>query len=108
MSSYQVDWASSAIDELKSIVSYISRNDPEIAVKKYKEIRTKAGNLLSYPEKGRVVPELKAYGITSYRELIIPPWRLIYSVLKPKIIVISIFDSRRNIEDQLFDRLLTI
>jgi hypothetical protein len=31
-----------------------------------------------FPERGRIVPELQAQGISQYGELIIPPWRLVY------------------------------
>jgi toxin ParE1/3/4 len=40
-----------------------------------------------------------------YRELIIVPWRIIYRVAENKIYVLSVLDSRQNVEDILLKRL---
>jgi hypothetical protein len=42
-----------------------------------------------------------------YRELQIPPWRLVYRVYDDKVVVLGIFDSRRNLEDVILSRLLS-
>jgi len=41
-----------------------------------------------------------------YRELVIPPWRLIYRIDERKIYVLSVIDSRQNVEDILLNRLI--
>jgi len=60
--------------------------------------------LNQFPDRGRIVPELKAYGILSYRELIISPWRVVYRTSEQKVYVLAVIDSRRNIEDILIER----
>ena len=58
------------------------------------------------PERCRIVPELKQEGITLYRELIVKPWRIIFKISGSMVFIVSMIDSRRNIEDILFNRLI--
>jgi toxin ParE1/3/4 len=103
---YQVVWAKAAENDLKEIIEFISAENPGNALKILKKIKEKASNLYTLPERGRVVPELQDQGISQYRELVIPPWRLIYRIAEHEIYVLSIIDSRRNVEDILLKRLI--
>jgi addiction module RelE/StbE family toxin len=103
---YQVVWAKAAENDLKEIIEFISAESPGNALKILKNIKEKASNLYTIPERGRVVPELQDQGISQYRELVIPPWRLIYRIAEHEIYVLSIIDSRRNVEDILLKRLI--
>jgi hypothetical protein len=58
------------------------------------------------PEKGRMVPELKDQGIAEYHELIVSPWRIIYKIEKKQVLVFSVLDGRRKVEDILLQRLI--
>jgi Txe/YoeB family toxin of Txe-Axe toxin-antitoxin module len=58
------------------------------------------------PLKGRIVPELKIFNIDIYREIIENPWRIIYRVQDKEVIILSVIDGRRNIEDIIFEKLL--
>ena len=55
---------------------------------------------------GRVVPELLSQGISLYREIVITPWRVIYKIERDRVYIVSVIDSRRNVEDVLLARLL--
>jgi toxin ParE1/3/4 len=103
---YQVVWTSVAEDDLKGIIEYISIDNPHNALKILQEIKKKASSLYTFPERGRVVPELQDQGISQYRELIVPPWRLIYRIEERKIYVLSLIDFRQNVEDILLKRLI--
>jgi len=103
---YDVYWAEVAKEDLKSIIEYIHTDNPEAARDNLKRIKSNASNLNLFPQRGRVVPEIKEYGILQYRELIIPPWRVIYRISKFQVYVLLVIDSRRNVEDILFDRLV--
>jgi toxin ParE1/3/4 len=103
---YQVVWAKAAENDLKEIIEFISAENPGNALKILKKIKEKASNLYTLPERGRVVPELQDQGISQYRELVIPPWRLIYRIAEHEIYVLSIIDFRRNVEDILLKRLI--
>jgi toxin ParE1/3/4 len=103
---YQVFWTSVAKDDLKGIIEYISIDNPHNALKILQKIKKKASSLYTFPERGRVLPELQDQGISQYRELIVPPWRLIYRIEERKIYVLSLIDSRQNVEDILLKRLI--
>ncbi|MCA9470480.1 MAG: type II toxin-antitoxin system RelE/ParE family toxin [Nitrospirales bacterium] len=104
--SYEVIWAETAEKDLQGIVSYIAQDNPSQARKILQKIKKSASTLTHSPLRGRVVPELKEQGIIQYRELIIAPWRLIYRVSAQVAFVVSVLDSRRNIEDLLLSRFL--
>ncbi len=103
---YKVVWTNVAENDLKEIIDFISVDSPQNALKILKSIKRKASNLYTLPERGRIVPELHGQGIFQYRELIIPPWRLIYRIGERKVYVLAVIDSRRNVEDVLLARLV--
>ena len=49
--------------------------------------------------------ELQDQGILQYRELVISPWRVLYRISEKNVFVLSVLDSRRNIQDILLKRL---
>ena len=102
---YEVVWSNTAENDLKNIIEYIADDSPPNALKIFKSIKQKASGLNTFPERGRIVPELQDQGILQYRELIIPPWRLLYRISEKNVFVLSVLDSRRNIEDILLKRL---
>jgi plasmid stabilization system protein ParE len=72
----------------------------------YEQIKEKARSSNFFPLKGRVVPELQKEGITVYRELIVKPWRIMYRIENDTVYIMAIFDSRQNVEELLFQKLL--
>lgn len=50
------------------------------------------------PNRCRIVPELKNQGIMNYLELIESRWRIIFKMEKMMVSVLSVLDSRQNIE----------
>ena len=102
---YDVVWSNIAENDLKNIVEYIAEDSPPNALKIFKRIKQKASSLYTFPERGRIVPELRDQGIIQYRELIISPWRILYRISEKSVLVLSVLDSRRNIEDILLKRL---
>jgi plasmid stabilization system protein ParE len=90
------------------IVEYIAADSPSNAFEIFKEIKQKATSLYTFPDRGRIVPELKDQGISLYRELIVPPWRIIYRMSEKNVYVLSVLDSRRNVEDILLKRLISL
>ncbi len=105
---YKVIWSMIAEEDLISIIKYIHSNNPVAAKNNLKKIKSKASNLNSFPQRGRIVPELKENGILQYRELIVAPWRIIYRISDSNVYVLSVIDSRRNIEDILLHRLVRV
>ncbi|MBI5374659.1 MAG: type II toxin-antitoxin system RelE/ParE family toxin [Candidatus Schekmanbacteria bacterium] len=104
---YDVIWADIAEKDLIDIVKYIAEDSPSNAFEKFEEIKKKASNLNAFPERGRIVPELQSQGIVLYRELIISPWRIVYRISEKAVYVLSVLDSRQNVEDILLKRLVS-
>ena len=102
---YSVVWSNIAENDLKNIVEYIADDSPTNALRIFKRIKQKASNRYTFPERGRVVPELRDQGILQYRESVISPWRILYRISEKSVFVLSVLDSRRNIEDILLRRL---
>ncbi len=103
---YDVIGSETSEKDLTGIVEYIAADNPSNAFEIFKEIKQKASRLYTFPERGRTVPELKDQGIVLYRELIVPPWRMIYRISGKTVYVLSVLDSRGNIEDILLERLI--
>lgn len=102
---YDVRWSETSENDLIAIVQYIADDNTYKAYEIFKRIKESASKLRSFPDRGRTVPELLEQGITQYRELIIPPWRIVYRVSENKVYVLSVLDSRQNVEDILLRRL---
>ena len=102
---YKVNWANVAENDLIEIIEYISIESPADALKILQKIKKMASSLYSLPERGRVVPELQDQGILIYREIVIPPWRIIYRISENDVYVLTVLDARRNVEDILLKRL---
>jgi toxin ParE1/3/4 len=102
---YRVVWSNVAENDLRNIIEYIADESPSNAFDVFKSIKKRASLLYTLPERGRIVPELRDQGILQYREIIIPPWRILYRISKRHVYVLSVLDSRRNIEDILLRRL---
>ena len=105
---YDVQWSETSEMDLAGIIEYIARDSPANAYRVLKTIRRKASNLYIFPDRGRIVSELQSQGIAQYRELIAVPWRIIYRISDGKVYVLSVLDSRRNVEDILLERFINI
>ena len=103
---YIVRWSETAERDLKGIVEYIAKDSSSRAYEVLSNIKEKVSSLPSFPGRGRIVPELQDQGITQYRELIIVPWRIIYRISEAAVYVLSVLDSRQNVEDILLKRLI--
>jgi plasmid stabilization system protein ParE len=105
---YDVRWSETSERDLTGIIEYIAGDNPSHAYQVFREIKRKTSNLYTFPERGRIVPELQEQGITQYRELIVSPWRIIYRISERDVYVLSVLDSRRNVEDILLKRLISL
>lgn len=106
MEKYQVFWTQTAQQDLRKIIKFIADDNKVNAERIYTEIRDKSSDLQQMPLRGRIVPELRYYGILLYREIIIPPWRVIYKVEENEAWMLAVIDGRRNVEDILLQRFI--
>ncbi len=103
---FDVLWSRTSEKDLIDIIEYIAAGSPSTAKGILKKIKQKASSLYTYPDRGRIVLELRDQGILQYRELIVPPWRIIYRVSDKTVYVLSVLDSRQNVEDILLRRII--
>lgn len=83
----------SAKEDLKSIQEYYRELDiPDIANNQISEILEKIERLIDHPESGRIVPE---FNDTQIRELISPPYRVVYLLTDHTIQIIRVWRSER-------------
>ena len=103
---YSVLWTEVAERDLRQITAFIAGDNVQNALRVLENIRDKDSSLYTFPERGRVVPELQSNGIFIYRELIISPWRLLYRIADSNVYITAVLDSHRNVEDILLQRLI--
>lgn len=101
----RVTWTGIAEEDLTAIVEYLAQDNPDAALTVFDRIRSAAEELVTFPERGRIVPELYKYGISQYRELLPTPWRIIYRAGEDVAIIMAVIDGRRDQEDILLERI---
>ena len=104
---HKLKWTKNAKDDLLDIVSRIQKDSPTVAKEIYLKLKKKAQASNFFPLKGRIVPELQVEGITHYREIIVSPWRIIYKVGNDTVYIMSIIDSRQNLDEVLLQRIIS-
>ena len=87
--------------DLIEILDYYQEMNPTYTKKILDRVEKRVEDLKHFPERGRVVPELERQNIMNYRELIEENYRIIYSIESNSVIIHSILDSRRNLEELL-------
>jgi len=103
--SFEVIWTKTAENDLLGIVEYIAQNSVQNALSVLEKIKKQVSELYFSPKRCRIVPELANQGIDQYRDMVIAPWRVIYRISESTVYVLSVLDSRQNIEDILLKRL---
>jgi toxin ParE1/3/4 len=102
---FKVIWAKAAAAELERIASWVTAASPQDAAALLIRLRQRVDTLSTAPARGRVVPELAFFGIAGLREVIAGPHRVLYRVAGRTVVVLCVFDGRRELEDVLLERL---
>jgi plasmid stabilization system protein ParE len=63
-------------------------------------------SLAEFSQRGPIPPELATLGIADWRQLSVPPYRIIYAVAADKVTVAVVADGRRDFASLLERRLL--
>ena len=87
-------WAGPALDDLRELRAYIARDEPAAARRIAEDIRRQVLLLRENPLAGRAVPELEPRG---YRELIVPPYRIVYAVEPRRVLILRVWHGRRKL-----------
>ena len=95
--------------DMLEIFTFIAERDgPDIAetiLEKFIQARDSSREL---PNRGRIPPELERVNIRSFREIQVPPYRIVYQVNKDahEVHIHVVADGRRNFTELLQERLL--
>ena len=103
---YLVVWSESAAFDLKSIISFIAVDSMQNARETFAKIKKECQLLERFPDLGKIPVELEALQIGGYRELSINPWRIFYRKQANQNVILAVVDSRRDLEDALWNRLM--
>lgn len=104
---FVVRWAPTALDDLEGIVTYLAEHaESGVADRIGRVLISRAESLGTRPGRCRVVPQLRAIGVTDFRELIVPPYRMIFRLDGRIAGVVAVLDGRRDLEELLLQRLL--
>jgi toxin ParE1/3/4 len=71
----KVEWSPLADEQVDDAVAYISGDTPTAALQWLERLLDRAMSLATFPDSGRVVPEL---GRQDIREIIVSPYRVMY------------------------------
>ena len=103
---YVVRVTKTAETDLHEIITYIADSSPDNASKILAKLETKILSLNHQPNRGGYVPELLKHNIKEYRQLLENPWRIIYKIDNLQAIVLTVIDTRRNLQDILWEKLI--
>lgn len=88
-----LSFAESAIADLEEVIAWFTQQGiPETGRKLVEKVIVQTERLTLYPDSGRVVPEFAAKDL---REIIQPPFRIVYRRHKGRIIIVRIWRSER-------------
>jgi toxin ParE1/3/4 len=103
---FDVLWTDIAQCDLRNIITYVARDGYAPALELLQNIKHQSETLETQPHRCWAVPELAAINVANYRELIITPYRLIFRIEGQEDLILGVFDSRRDLEQVLIDRIL--
>lgn len=90
-----IAFAESALVDLEDIVAwYAEQKVPDVGERLVREIFAKVERLAEFPESGRIVPEFE---VKNVRELIHPPFRVVYRIDTTEIWIIRVWRSERQL-----------
>jgi plasmid stabilization system protein ParE len=90
---YRISFAVSAVRDLEAIRTwYADQQIPEVGERLLAEIISAAETLAGFPLSGRIVPE---FGIAQLREIIHPPFRIVYRVDDRGVRIVRVWRSER-------------
>lgn len=88
-----IEFAESALCDLEDILDWYSGQQvPEVGNRLVQELFTRTEQLSDFPESGRIVPE---FDVKTIRELIHPPFRLVYRIDRVTIWIVRVWRSER-------------
>ena len=106
MADFQVLWTDAARLDLERIVEFIAEESAANALTSLARLERRCRTFAALPERGRIVPELRAVDVFTYRELIEGPGRIVYRNDVDRVHVLAVLDARRELSGLLLERLV--
>ena len=104
---YRVRWTRTAEEDLTAILEYVAREESVgRAVSLYTTLRAAIDGLVAFPRRARVIPELRAFGLRDFREILVGPYRVGFRLDGRLIVLLAVLDGRRDLEELLLERAL--
>ena len=93
MGRVRITFSESSVQDLEEMRDwYAEQGVPDVGKRFVNEIIKKVSELAQYPERGRVVPE---FGQQTIRELIHPPFRVVYRRDLSRVRIVRVWRSER-------------
>lgn len=107
MTKYEVQITEGALGDLDAIRSFIAiqrgDNSAEKWINGFDEV---IHSLERFPERGAVPAPLIEIGIDTFRQLLMPPYKILYEVIGRQVVVFLIVHAKRDFQSLLQERLL--
>ena len=89
----RITFALSALTDLEQMrARYVEQRVPDVGERLLREIVEHVERLADFPESGRAVPE---FGSAQLREIIHPPFRIVYRIDDERVRVVRVWRSER-------------
>ncbi|MBK7381109.1 MAG: type II toxin-antitoxin system RelE/ParE family toxin [Ignavibacteriales bacterium] len=85
----KITWAKESLLNIQEIEDFISQDNPNAAIKLTDKLISLVEDLIEFPEKGRIVPELS---ISQIREILYKNYRIVYLIKKKSIDILTVFE----------------
>ena len=93
---HTISFAESAVADLEDIRAwYAGLEVPEVGERLVRAVVSQVERLAEFPESGRVVPE---FGVAALREIIHPPFCIVYRLDDGRVRVVRVWRSERLLE----------
>ena len=104
---HRVVWTESAARDFETILTYIAQESGLLRAQQVqKKIEKNIASLATYPLRARIVPELRAQGVSIYREQLMKPYRIMFRIVGREVVLLAVLDGRRDLEELLIERAL--
>ena len=97
----EVVWTEPALSDLNDIAEYIALENVAAAKQLVQSIFLKVERLETFPESGRIPPELEHL---SYREVVASPCRIFYKQEKNQVFILYVMREERDLRKFLLNK----
>ena len=87
----RIVWSHAAAKQLRAIEAYLAQSSEPYAKRIVDRITNRTKQIAKFPRSGRIVPDFTE---DSIREVIEPPYRVIYEIREKEIVISAIVHSR--------------